>query len=157
MHHPRRQSIACQTQHHVERKKTAASATRHQVVPAIGHLAVKGLQSSLGIIVAGSILAVFEERPQIQAPITCGQEQPDQANAQDRDADEQLLLEFPKWRIATLAKIRNVIKGGFCIGANGHARRWTINPRLLTLNLHGADSEPLLANGKDMLHTLFQL
>ena len=77
-------------------KKPAAAATRLQILPAIFHFAVDGLQSALGIVVAGTKPAVLQEGLDVQAFVTRGQEQPNQTATQDGDADQQFLLELAK-------------------------------------------------------------
>src|SRR5207244_221510 len=104
LHDPRRQPITRQAEHRVERKKAAAPVTRQQVLSAVAHFAVDRLQTPLGIGIAGTILTLAEEWPQLQALMSGAQKQPDQASAQDRYADEQLPFELPKRLIANLAK-----------------------------------------------------
>src|SRR5262249_49017324 len=128
-----------------------------QIVPTISHFAVRRLQGALGIRIAGPVPILVEKRPYVQTLVPGCQKQANQASAQDSHAHQQLLLELPESRLTALAKGQQIVKSCLGFGANRHAGDWTSNPSFFTLNRHGADSEPLFGNGKDMLHTLFQL
>jgi hypothetical protein len=108
-------------------------------------------------VIRRALTAVFEEGLHLQPLMACGEKEPKQTAAQDRDADEQFFLKEPERRIRCYAKPHHVVKGAIGIATNRLDRHWTIECRLVNLNLHGADSEPRYGNGKDMLHAFFQL
>src|SRR5712691_9937194 len=73
LHHPGRQSIPRQTQHHVQREKTAAASARHQVLSTIGHFTVDRFQPPLGKPIPRPVPTVPEKSFYIQPFVACGQ------------------------------------------------------------------------------------
>jgi hypothetical protein len=108
-------------------------------------------------MVARTVGAVLEERLDVQVFVTGGQEQPNQAATQGCHPHHQLRLEPDKRQFRGPTELDHLLEFPAGLIANSHCCQWTIGRCLCNLILHGADSGPLVMNGKDMLHPHFQL
>lgn len=160
LHHPGRESVACQAQHRVQRMEPATASLPNQMSPSVGDLTKGRLQFPLRVGRAQAIAFQRQIRLQVQAPMPRHQQEPHQDAAQGEDARQQTLLAFPKRPVVFLAKGEQRLEGLSRFLGHGFHRGWTRLGRGGRLIAHGAYSEPRLCGaqrcGEDMLQLPFR-